>query len=62
MKKFWLVYCIKNSGTFPVFETFEAAEIAAKRLAFDNRNNDYVIMEAVATTQQPVPAIDVVKL
>lgn len=62
MKKFWLVYCNKNSGVFPIHETYEEAEISAKRLAFENRSSEYVIMEAVATTQQPIPAIDVVKL
>lgn len=62
MNKFWIVYCVKNNGIFPMHETYELAEVSAKRLAFENRNSEYVIMEAVATTQQPVPAIDILKL
>ena len=62
MKKFWIVWCIKNSGVFPQYESYELAEEAAKRSAFENRSNEFVIMEAIASTKQPVPAIDVVKL
>lgn len=62
LKKFWMVYCIKNTGIFLKFDTYEAAEEQAKRSAFDDRSNEYVIMEAVASTKQPIPAIDVIKL
>jgi hypothetical protein len=57
-----MVYSAKNSGLMTRYDTYEAAEIAAKRAAFNDRDNEFVILESVATTQQPVPQIDVVKL
>lgn len=62
MTKFWIVFSEKNSGVFERHKSYEAAEISAKRHAFENRSSEFIILEAVASTQQPVPAIDVVKL
>lgn len=62
MKKFWIVYGYKNDGRFDRYETYQEAEDEAKRKAAANRDNKFIILEAVATTEQPVPAIDVVKL
>ena len=65
MKKFWIVYCTKNNGTFKQFDNYEAAEECAKRFAASaasSREDEFIIMEAIATTKQPVPDIQVVKL
>lgn len=62
MKKFWIVYVHKNTSVFKHYDTYQEAEDEAKRLAYDIRGNEYVILEATATTKQPVPNIDIVKL
>ncbi len=62
MKKFWIVYGIKNDGKFDRFESYEAAEVDAKRKAHNNRDCDYWILEAVAVAQQPIPPIEIKKL
>lgn len=62
MKKFWIVYCIVNAGTFKHHENYQDAEESAKRHAASNPNQVYTILEAIATTKQPVPPIDIVKL
>jgi len=62
MKKFWVVYGIKNDGKLEQYETYEAAELAAKHKAHNNRDSDYWIMEAVAIAKQPVPPIEVTRL
>lgn len=62
MKKFWIVYGVKNSGVFERFESYQDAEDDAKRKAANNRDSDYFILESVAVARQPVPAIDVTKL
>lgn len=61
MKKFWLVYSHVNSGNFTRYDTYEAAEDDAKRHA-SSSDKEFVILEAVASTKRPVPAIDMVKL
>ena len=60
--KFWMVYSQKNDGRFEKFDTYEAAEVDAKRKAYNNRDCDYFILESVAVAQQPVPDIKVNKL
>lgn len=62
MKKFWVVYGQKNSGVFTRYESYQDAEDNAKRAAAANRDSEFVILEAVASTRQPIPAIDVVEL
>jgi hypothetical protein len=63
MKKFWIVYGHKNyEGRFTQFDSYDEAEIHAKRQAHANRENDFIIMEAVAITMEPIPDINVVKL
>lgn len=62
MKKFWLVFGVKNDGRFNRFESYEEAEIDAKRKAHNNRDSDYFILETVAVAKQPVPTIEITKL
>lgn len=62
MKKFWLIYGQINSGPLTRYETYRDAEDQAKRQAAVPPYNEFIILEAIATTKQPVPAIDVVKL
>lgn len=62
MKKFWIVYGTKNEGVFTRFETYDDAEVEAKRRADKNRDCDYFILETVAVAKQPVPAIEITKL
>lgn len=53
-------FALQLPGTFK-YETYEAAEKEAKRLTAHNRQ-EYVIAQAIATTVDPVPSIEVVKL
>jgi hypothetical protein len=62
MEKFWIVYGVKNSGNFFRHKTQAAAEDAAKRAAFADRDNEFVIMEAVGVAKHPVPNIEIEKL
>lgn len=62
MKKFWMVYGHKNDGRFEKFDTYADAEKCAKRYAHNARDCDYYILETVAVAQQPVPAIEIIKL
>jgi hypothetical protein len=61
MKKFWLIYSHINSGNFTRYESYEAAEDDAKRMAASS-DKEFVILEAIASTKRPVPPIDVVKI
>lgn len=61
MKKFWIVYGMKNEGRFEQFDTYQDAEDEAKRMTARD-GNDRTILEAVGVSRQPVPAIDIVKL
>lgn len=61
MKKFWIVYSHVNSGSFTRFDSYQDAEDEAKRLA-SVKDYEVFILEAVASTKRPVPAIDVIKL
>lgn len=61
MKKFWIVYGMKNEGRFEQFDNYQAAEDEAKRMTARD-GNDRMILEAVGVSRQPVPAIDIVKL
>lgn len=61
MKKFWIVYGQKNDGVFQRYESYNDAECDAKRKAAMNRDSEFIILEAVASTKQPVPDIDIVK-
>lgn len=62
MKKFWVVYGVKNAGTFKEHNAYEEAAKEAKRLQADNRGNVYFILEAVGVTEDPVPDIKIVEL
>lgn len=62
MKKFWIVYGTKNDGRFDKHDSYEAAEIDAKRKAHGNRDCDYFILESVAVAKQPVPEIEITRL
>lgn len=62
MKKFWLVYAIKNIGVFKHYDTKEEAITQAKRMQAVDSNNQFVVMEAVSITVSPVPAIEIQEL
>lgn len=62
MKKFWLVYAIKNSGALPQFKTKEEAVNEAKRMQAADINNQFTVLEAILTTVKPVPSIEVEEL
>lgn len=62
MSKFWIVYREKNTGNFTRHDSKLEAIVAAKRMAHNDRDNIYVVMEAVAFAQSPVPDIEVVDL
>lgn len=62
MKKFWMVYGAKNDGKLERFDSYEAAEVDAKRKAHNSRDSDYFILETVAVAKQPVPEIEITKL
>ena len=62
MKKFWMVYGVKNDGQFQKFDSYEEAEVAAKHKAHNGRDCDYFILETIAVARQPIPAIEVTKM
>ncbi len=62
MKKFWMVFGIKNEGVLSRFDTYDEAELEAKRRAHNAGQGDFFILEAVAVAKQPVPPIEVTKL
>lgn len=62
MEKFWIVYAVKNSGTFVQYKTLAEATNEAKRRQANDRDNQFVIMQAVAVTEQPVPDIAIKQL
>ncbi len=62
MKKFWIVWGEVNNASFKKFDSYQEAEDAAKRLTAINHGNEFVVLEAVASTKQPVPDIEIVKL
>lgn len=62
MKKFWMIYTIKNPGTLPRFDSLEDAVSEAKRLQSLNSNDQYVILESVQCTVRPIPNIEMQEL
>lgn len=61
MKKFWIVYSEKNIGQFSRFDSPEEATDEAKRKAASGVD-EYIILEAIATTKKPVPPIEIITL
>lgn len=62
MKKFWIVYGVKNDGRFERFDTYDEAEADARRKVNGVPGCDYFISESIAVVKQPIPAVEVVKL
>ncbi len=62
MKKFWIVYATKNSGTFLHFYTKNEAVDEAKRRQALEHNNQFIVLESVLITVQPVPQIEMREL
>lgn len=62
MEKFWIVSGIKDSAYFTHYKTIDEASNEAKRQQAAYRGNQYVILEAVAVTEDPVPDIKINKI
>lgn len=62
MEKFWIVYGLKNTGSFNQYKTYEEAVKDAKRKQSIDRGNVFYILETVAVTEDPVPDIKINKL
>lgn len=54
---YWIVYGVKNDGTFKHYDKFEDAADEAKRLT-QVSGNSYDILEFVGRTKKPVPPIE----
>lgn len=61
MKKFWMVYCLKNEGKLTRFDDYaEVLEEAKRRTSATG--DDHFILESVSVCRRPLPPIDVMKL
>ena len=61
MKKFWIVFGMKNDGRIERFDSYQEAEDDAKRKVINFPGCDYYILETVAVAKQPVPPVEISK-
>lgn len=58
MKKFWMVYSVKNTGTLTQFNTKAEAVNEAKCRQAIEHNSQFFVLEAVSVTVQHAPQIE----